>query len=327
MWQTILMEESKLWPKVYIILLNWNSGEITKECINSLLRIDYFNYEIIVVDNGSTDGSLQALKCLFPDVIFIENDKNLGFTGGNNVGMQFALGHEADYVLILNNDTIVERNFLKELIRAAESDPDVGVTTCKIYSYDEPDKLWAAGGGVNKFWLKSYPYGAGEFDKGQYDIPCKVEFVSGCCMLVKRRVIETVGMFDERFFAYSEDLDWCIRIIQSGFRMKYVPTSRIWHRYGSPTVRKNTFSDNILPGGSSTQTSTPLHHYFGIRNRLLIVKKHAKSARAFILLFALLGIFVYLTAGLLYLRRWEKLKKLWQGTLDGIKLVLWKWKD
>jgi hypothetical protein len=215
---------------VYIIVLSWNGKADTLECLQSLDAVDYPNYKVLVVDNASTDGSVAALHRSFPHVEIVVNKSNLRYAGGNNVGIQHALGRNAEYVLLLNNDTVVAPDFLTLLVNAAGIDTKAGMIGPKIYYYADKQRLWYAGGKIEwwKGWISHL--GVREIDRGQYDTAGETEFISGCCILIKREVIERIGMLDEAYFLYGEDADWCIRASRSGFKLLFVPAARVWHK-------------------------------------------------------------------------------------------------
>jgi len=220
--------------KVFIIILNWNGRADTIECLESLRKIGYRDYKIVVVDNGSTDGSADVIpKKYFQDVAFIETKKNLGFAGGNNIGINYALENDAEFILLLNNDTIVEPDFLTELVKAAQADDKIGIVGPMINFYDNRDTIWFGGGKIN--WLKtkgshvSYglqttrsPLTAGsDYSTG---------YLTGCCLLIKRKVIEKIGFLSEDYFLYYEDTDWCLRSRQAGFETVLAPAAKIYHK-------------------------------------------------------------------------------------------------
>lgn len=224
--------------KVFIIVLNFNGKKDTLECLQSLKKS-----EVIVVDNGSTDGSVRAIRDKFPEIKILENKKNLGFAKGNNVGIRYALNQGADYIILLNNDTIVEINTLVRLIEVASSNNRIGILGPKIYfakgfefhqgryKKNELGKvIWYAGGLIDWRNVLGVHRGVDEVDEGQYDKQEEVEFVSGCCMFIKREVFKKIGLLDERFFLYFEDLDFCLRAKKVGFRIVYVPEAVIWHK-------------------------------------------------------------------------------------------------
>lgn len=230
-------------PRVAVIILNWNGWEDTLDCLASLERLDYLNYEVVVVDNGSTDGSEIKIRDAYPGITVLRTGENLGFASGNNAGIRYALEKGADHVWLLNNDTVVDPKALSHLVDEVVSDASVGMVGSKIYYYHPPDLIWFAGGTVNKLTGRTRHIGFNEKDSGLWETPRDVDYVSGCSMLVGRSVIGSVGLMDEMFFMYFEDLDWCTRAKRGGWRVKYQPGSLVWHKISkssklrSPTMR------------------------------------------------------------------------------------------
>ena len=220
-------------PKVVIVVLNWNGKRVTVECLESLKEIDYSNYEILLVDNGSTDGSQECFRARYPEIVLLENEANLGFAEGNNVGIRRAMDWHADYILLLNNDTTVHESFLSELVRVAESDSRIGFVGPKIY-YDEchgrRDVIAFAGGRINLWIGKARNIGEGEKDIGQYDDIKEVSYVQGACLLAKREVVQRIGLLDSTLFAYWEETDWCMRGCRAGYSSVFVQNAKIWHK-------------------------------------------------------------------------------------------------
>lgn len=217
-------------PLVYIIVLTWNGKDDTLECLKSLQNLSYQNARTLVVDNASTDGTAEAIKRTYPNIEIITNHSNLRFAGGNNAGIKHALEHSADYVLLLNNDTVVDQEFLSHLVRAAEHDEHAGMVGPKIYYYINPRQIWFAGGKIEwwKGWISHV--GIREHDRGQYDAIREVDYLTACCVLVKKEVIERIGTLDEHYFIYGEDTDWCIRAQRAGYKLSYVPSAVVWHK-------------------------------------------------------------------------------------------------
>ncbi len=217
-------------PLVFIIILNWNGKKDTIECLHSLENVDYSNKKIIVVDNASSDGLVDEIRRLFPEVEVIVNDTNRRFAGGNNVGIKRAIEQSADYILLLNNDTVVEKDFLSKLVQEAQKDEKIGMVGPKIYYYSDPKRLWYAGGKI--IWWKGVIAHSGvhEIDEGQYNSTEDTAYITGCCILVKRSVIEKIGMLDEAYYIYGEDADWCVRAVRAGFKLVYLPSAVIWHK-------------------------------------------------------------------------------------------------
>lgn len=243
-------------PLVTIIILNWNGSNDTLACLHSLAVLDYPSYEVIVIDNGSTDNSIAAIRASYPHLTLIETRTNLGFVGGNNLGLEYAHKMGVDYALLLNNDTEVAPDFLQKLVDAAETDPAVGIVGPMIYYFDTPKVIWSAGGEVDWQYGNTRMIGIGEIDYGQFDGSTRpVDFITGCAFLIKISVYEQMGGLDPRFFAYYEEVEWCVRISRAGYRILFVPQSKVWHKI-SPLARE----------------SSPQVHYYMTRNRLLFLK-------------------------------------------------------
>lgn len=217
-------------PLVYIIVLTWNGKNDTLECLESLVKVNYSNYKILVIDNASIDGTNDAVKSKYPLVEYIYNSENLRYAGGNNIGIEYALKNNSDYVLLLNNDTIVEPNFLEHLINTAESDSSAGIVGPKIFYYNQPALIWYAGGKID--WWKGWIYhnGIREMDSENFCQKTETDFITGCCMLIKRAVINKIGKLDEGYFIYGEDVDFCIRAKRAEFKILFEPSAKIWHK-------------------------------------------------------------------------------------------------
>ena len=225
-------------PKVAIIILNWNGKDDTLECLASVYQLDYPNFEVIVVDNGSTDGSPEAIRGLFPGVTLIENGTNLGYAGGNNVGMRYALEKEADYIWLLNNDTTVEPDSLSKLVAHAEDHLEVGMLSPVIYYYDAPEEVWFAGGRID--WRTGRTYHVRE-PVAFTNLDPRERYICGCAILVRREVIERIGLFDERFRpAYYEDTDWSVQCTNAGYKLAVVSASKIYHKVAKSSGSRKT---------------------------------------------------------------------------------------
>ncbi len=292
-------------PGVSIIILNWNGLEDTVECLQSLRKIDYENYNVTVVDNGSEGKEARVLGERFGNwVQVIENDRNYGFAEGNNIGMRQALEtSNPKYILLLNNDTIVDPAFLSELVRAAESDPRIGIVGPKIYYYDEPNRIHFAGGAYFRRIGQPFHIGQDEEDEGQYEGTRETGYITACALLIKRAVIEDIGLLDKDYFAYYEDLDWTVKARQRGHRVVFVPGSKVWHRVSS-----------------ASGIGTPLYTYFSTRNRILFVRKNA-TMLDFIFLFLPYFLTVRFVGPLFVFairRKWRAIEALIAGARDGM---------
>jgi GT2 family glycosyltransferase len=246
-------------PKVVIVVLNWNGKHVTVECLESLVEVDYSNYEILLVDNGSTDGSQECFRARYPEITLLDNGVNLGFAEGNNVGIRWAIDRYADYILLLNNDTVAHERFLAELVRVAERDSQIGFVGPKIYYYNcngRRDVIAFAGGRINLWIGKARNIGDREKDVGQHDDIAKVSYIQGACLLVRREVVQQIGLLDSTLFAYWEETDWCMRGYRAGYRSVFVPRAKIWHKVAASS------------GGRRSM-------YYITRNRFWFMKKHA----------------------------------------------------
>jgi len=289
--------------KVTIIILNWNGKKDTIECVESVRNLSYPNYEILIVDNGSTDGSQEAFRQKYPDITLIENPKNLGFAEGNNIGMRYALKSGSDYILLLNNDTTVDQIFLDELIKWAEMDEKVGILGPKIYFYHEPKRIWFLGANIN-LWTGRISYiGRNQIDRGQFEDIKEVDYVAGCAILVKREVIEKIGLLDKRYFFYYEDTDWCARAKKAGYSVIFVPEAKIWHKIGASSGKIEGFS-----------------LYYSMRNRFLFMKKHSTEIQflSFLIYFVSVNTLLIITYLIFKQRNPKLLKTFYKGIYDGI---------
>lgn len=248
--------------KVAIILINLNQEIHTQECIESLRKVTYKPIDIILIDNCSVDGSGDRLRIDFPDVIFHQTKENLGFAGGNNAGIKIALEHNADYIMLLNNDTIVDPDFIQPLIEYAQKNPDCGSQSCKIYFYSKPNTFWYAGGIFNVHKALGKHRGMFETDQRQYDDIMDIDFATGCMMFTTREVIEKIGLLDEDFFIYFEDADWCLRARSHGMRCIYNPKSKIWHKVSV-----------------TNRIDSPFYLYLTMRNKIFILRKHSQPSK------------------------------------------------
>lgn len=217
-------------PLVYVLVLNWNLKDDTAECVTSVLASDYERYRVLVVDNASSDGSPASLQRTFSGLEVVVNSTNLGFAAGNNVGIRRALSEGADYVFLLNNDTIVEATMLSTLVAYANGDTSVGLVAPKILYYQDPNRIWRLGDRVHRWWPVPLSVGCDQVDHGQYLHPLELDYVTFCGVLIRRRLLETIGLLDERFFFTYEDADFCRRAQTAGYRVVCHPRARVWHK-------------------------------------------------------------------------------------------------
>jgi len=242
--------------RISIILLNCNRNDDTLECIRALKETGE-DFQIILVDNGSQPTPKEPSEREFPGLVFLGNDENLGTPIGNNIGIRYALEHGADYVMMLNNDTNVGKTFLRPLVAAMEADRQIGVAGGKIYYASDPNRIWFAGGKYDSLTSRVEHVGILKFD---HEIPTPYtdnDFLSGCFSLFRASALREVGLLDEQFFAYMEDVDLNVRIKKAGYKLAYVPEAFIYHKV-STTIK----------------VDSPFFLYFNMRNRILMLKKH-----------------------------------------------------
>lgn len=245
-------------PLVYIVILNWNGYEDTSELLESLYKVNYVNYKVVVVDNNSSAGEAEKIEKGYGYKSHIIRCKeNLGFAGGTNVGIKYALEKQADYILLLNNDTTVHSDFLQILIDKFNTENQAGIIAPQINYYDNPKKIWSEGGKISRIRGSGFAY-SDKLETEVNRVDRSVTFVSGCCMLIKSEVFLKIGLFDENYFLYTEDTDLCLRVIKTGYKIYLTPGSKIFHKVNMST--KGSYS------------TLPL--YYTTRNRLYFAKKN-----------------------------------------------------
>ena len=244
-------------PKIYIIILNWNNFTDSRTCLYSLMESNYSNISIIVVDNDSKDNSGYLLKDEFPNFQFIINENNLGFARGCNVGIRAALTQpDCDYVLLLNNDAMVTPDFLEKAVRVAQSNPNIGLVGGKILRSPECKTIWYAGGRVDVWRCQGIARGWGQVDQGQYEKVEEVKFVTCALMLIKREVLEKVGLLPEEYFFGVEEFDYSVTVRRAGYLLYYVPEFTAYHR-----------------GDGSHYNYDPIYIYNYYRQKFIFMKK------------------------------------------------------
>ncbi|MEM7106860.1 MAG: glycosyltransferase family 2 protein [Bacteroidota bacterium] len=250
-------------PFIAIVILNYNQIEVTCEFIDSCKNLDYKNYRIVLVDNASENDPSELIKVKYPEVQLIRNAKNLGFTGGNNVGINSI---KADYYFIVNNDTEVTPSVLKELLLPFQEDESLGMVSPKIRYFEKPDVIQYAGySKINPFTGRNQALGGKEFDRGQHDRPGYTNYAHGAAMLVKAELINKIGAFADIFFIYYEELDWSARAVRAGYKIYYQPTAVIFHK------------ESITMGKESAMKA-----YYHNRNRVLFMKRNTSLFQFFI---------------------------------------------
>ena len=278
-------------PRVAIVVLNWNGRDDTLRCLSSLALLTYPNYEVVVVDNGSADGSAPSIRSKFPDVTVIETGKNLGYAGGNNIGIARALDCDVDYVLVLNNDTVVAPDFLSELVHSAACLPRGSVIGSAMLFDDRPELLWMLGGTWDHQSASFRDDGANQPLENFADSVREVDYVVGCSLLAPRHVFDRIGLFDEDYFLHYEEIDFCSRARKAGLRCFVATGAKLWHKVAAAS------------GGDSS----PLVKYFRTRNLLLWAKRHLPPHEA----------------RRVSLRAWSQVHRILLPSPGAIRLRLW----
>ncbi|MBT9138509.1 MAG: N-acetylglucosaminyl-diphospho-decaprenol L-rhamnosyltransferase [Syntrophomonadaceae bacterium] len=252
-------------PNIQAIVLNWNNYIDTKECIESLQQSCLKLFGVVVVDNGSQDGSSERLQQDFSEcshIKFIRNESNYGFARGVNVGIRYALDQNAEYIFLLNNDAIVDKNCIGHLFAEVNKDPFVGIAGPRIFYYKDPQRIWQGGG-----YFSRIKTGVINPEKNKLAVEFSEEtkyvtFLTGCAMLIKCEVFEKIKCFDEDYFFYNEDLDFCLRAMRAGFRLFYVPEAKVWHKI-----------ENI-----AKDRTTPFVLYHLAKGNILLLRKNFRTA-------------------------------------------------
>lgn len=292
--------------KISIVVLNYNNYQDTLECLSSLSGLDYENYEVIVVDNASNDDSYLRLKSEFPEHVLLKSPYNLGFAGGNNIGIMQALSNGADYILLLNNDTVIgDKKLLHKLISFAGNKSNIGLISPLVLYYNT-EKIWFAGGKINSLtgFCRHIKKGRSK-NVIRRACPYYVDYLSGCFLLVKREVFEKIGLLDEVYFLYYEDVDLCCRAKKVGYSCCLFPDTWVYHKKSATAglVGKNKLSE--------------LQSYYFSRNALIFAKKNLKGWRRITFIMAQFTIrFLY---NLILVSSLKSARNYFRGLYEGIK--------
>lgn len=296
-------------PSIAIILVNWNSYALTRDCLLSLQQIRHTDYDILLVDNQSSDGSGLQLKQEFPAIIYLQAPGNLGFSGGNNLAIRYVLEKGYQYTLLLNNDTTVAPDFLEKLTRFLDEHPKVGAVQPLIYCDEPRDAIWNAGSFyiqlLGQPWVKKIvrPLPP-EKKKGE-----PVDWITGCAFMVRTELLKKTGLLAEKMFMYFEDVDLSFRIRREGYALHLVPSAVIWHVGGMSNKQAQKNAEGLV---------NPVVHYLNTRNRIWIIKKYTPL---YFLPMVILFHFFYFTGTIGYFlirARFKKLSAVLKGIRDGL---------
>lgn len=227
---------SQVIPTAYVVILNWNGKEDTVQCVRSILAQRGCDVKIIIVDNGSTDDSVSAFEEEWGHkVTIIDHPTNVGFAAGMNLGIRHALDMDAEWILVLNNDTVAEVDMLAQLMESAQNHPQIGILSPAIYYYDDPDRIWRIGDRQHDYLPIPLQVPKSAVESAE---TLTVDYVPGCAMLIRRAVLEHIGLFNERLFMYFEDADLCRRAVDSGYAVVCSCKARLWHKVSQSTKRQ-----------------------------------------------------------------------------------------
>ena len=288
-------------------MVNWNGFDFTRSCLVSLSQVDFPDFSIILVDNASQNQEGERLKKAFPEITLIENQENLGFAGGNNVGIRFALAQGFSHVLLLNNDTEVEPSFLGEMMLAFRKNPKLGVVQPLILFLNERKKIWSAGGQ----WIPAFGRSVTLGDREPLvDFRVKspeIDWATGCCMLISRESLLKTGLLNEQYFAYFEDVEWSLRFRKDGFEIGIAEKAVIYHEAGASSKKEH-----------SEGTLSPIVFYWNVRNQLYLLRKTLRGFQIPLGFGYHLGRFILWMGYFLLRGRFKKLKAVARGIRDGL---------
>ncbi len=291
--------------RVAVILVNWNGFSFTADCIESLQRQSYADFDIVVVDNASADHSGTLLKEKYPQIVLIQSPENTGFTGGNNQGIAYAIGNAYPYILILNNDTFVAGDLLDILVTEIEKDHTTAAVQPKIYFHHNRTKIWNGGSYYQPLTGMTYTH----TQIHNTDKPCQVDWVTGCAFLVRTSVLKETGPFAANLFMYYEDVDLSFRMVQAGYVLRYCPSAIVYHVAGASGKAEQQRSGGTLH---------PIIHYYTVRNRIWLLKKYTH----FIYLPGVVLVnFAYIVGLIAYFSlrlRFSKLSMVMKAVRDGL---------
>ena len=252
-------------PKVYVVTLNYNGLDWLKDCLDSISNLNYTNFNVLLVDNGSADNSIKFVKENYDDIEILENKSNLGYSEGFNRGINYAIKNDAEYILIMNNDTVIDKDALTQLVKTATTDSKIGFVSGKVYYHSKPNTFQTVGRLSDPHTIVGPHVGSYEEDIGQYDKIKDYDFIDDVFMLVSTDTIKETGAYDKDFFLQYEETDWCIRVRKAGYRIVYVPEAKIWHK------------GTLTSGG----TYSPINTFYNARNRTIFMKKNSTQSQWF----------------------------------------------
>jgi GT2 family glycosyltransferase len=296
---------------VAIVIVNWNSFDLTKDTLLSLQKSNFQNFDCIVVDNGSADNSAEQLKNLFPEIILLLAGENKGFTGGNNIGMQYALDKGYEFIMMLNNDVEVDPNFLNPLVQKLKANEKMGAVQPLIYFHHDKNLIWNAGTTFNPLLgICATPnYNQRDHSHAQMQVQKKIDWITGCAFMIRASVLKQIGLLKEGFFIYYEDVDLSFRIKLAGYSLGYEPSSVIYHIAGMSHKSKEKGKEGFVSAKV---------HFLNARNKIWFLKQHTPLwAAPTVILF---NAFYFFSIGFYFIfrARWQKWKAWNKGIWEGL---------
>jgi len=292
--------------KVFVVILNYNGFDETKNCLESLMKENYGSIIPVIVDNNSPDGSGSRLKAAFPDVEVILNEFNSGYAGGMNTGARYALNQGADYIVYVNNDAEFGGEAISQMVMTAEKEPKTGIVSPKVLYLDERDKIYCAGSSYNFWRCGNVSLGKGKSASENCNEESDISHAEGACLLIKREVFERCGFMSEFYFMYFEDLDYSLRA-GDHFNIKYTPRAVMYHQSGA---------------GKSFEQYSKLYHYYFTRNRFIIFRNHSFFEKIYVILYSAA---ITIVKSLAILKgasdKLNTLKAIWGGYFTGLGYI------
>ena len=255
--------------KIGIVIVNYNGAKYQNDCLESLYSMTNTDFDIIVIDNNSSDNSLELLEKQYKDVIILRQEENVGVAAGNNIGIEYCKKYGYEYILLMNNDVEVDKKLLEKML---EDTPKYDVIVPKIYYYNPHNMIWYGGGNLDWKRASACHWGIDKIDNGEYDRPQIISYSPTCCMLLHNSVFDKVGLMDEELFMYYDDTDFCVRLLENDISIRYQPNAVMWHKVSSST------------GGNKSK----LNVYYMNRNQLYYIKKHKKYIPKYAIFFTYL---------------------------------------
>jgi GT2 family glycosyltransferase len=292
----------KNYPSVHVVVLSFNQLKDTLSALDSLCRMTYPNFELVLVDNHSTDSTVAEVRDHFPQVVILNQPDNLGFACGMNAGLRRALDLNVDFALVINNDVEVAPSMLTLLVESMA--PSIGAAAPLIYYASEPNRVWSAGFSRDPVLLEMRGGARGQLDQGQWHVPFPVDYLLGCAVLLNVQALRQVGLFDQRFFFYYEDLDLSIKLNKGRYQLLTVPQAKMWHKVAR-----------------SAPVGSPFRTYQLARSSAIFFRTHCRGWRLVPVLFFRLGSAIQISLRFLWHRQFSLLKNYWLGLWNGLRSV------